>query len=80
MRPNDLNEFKRLFEKASYAQSYDITFRDFLTVTLCTFSRNLATGLSYQEELYLQTIEPYRQRETLKYFPQAVPSSMLLPL
>lgn len=35
-------------------------FDDFLTLTLCAFSRNLSTGKSYDEDLYMQTIAKYK--------------------
>ncbi len=45
----------------SYGYKYDLRplFDDFLTLALCAFSQNPATGLSYDEDLYLQVIGKY---------------------
>lgn len=78
MQQKDLSDFKRLFDKAAYGNSYDTVFRDFLTMCLCAHSRNFKTGLSHQEDLYMQTIEPYKQRGTLDLFPQLMGTMILL--
>ena len=45
-------------------------FEDFLTLALCSFSRNPETGLSYDEDLYLSTIEKYKNEEVRFLFPK----------
>ena len=65
-----LNSFKSVFEKAAHGGSYHQAFDDFLTLCICCFSFNPATGKSFYEEEYLRIIEPYQRRGVLKYFPE----------
>ncbi|MCG3167145.1 MAG: hypothetical protein POELPBGB_02929 [Bacteroidia bacterium] len=65
-----LTPFKTIFEKAAYRNSYEKVFDDFLTICICAFTRNYATGLSYYEDEYMQIIQPYKEEKTLDYFPQ----------
>lgn len=46
-------------------------FDDFLTLALCALSRNYKTGLSYDEDLYLATIAPYKDDPLRFTFPDA---------
>jgi type I restriction-modification system DNA methylase subunit len=45
-------------------------FDDFLTLTLCAFSQNPATGKSYDEDLYMQTMEKYKNSDLRFNFPK----------
>jgi type I restriction enzyme M protein len=65
-----ISSFKAIFEKAAYGGSYHTVFDDFLTICICCFSINPATGNSFYEEEYLRIIEPYKARKTLDYFPE----------
>ena len=60
----------------SFQPRFDLhmVFEDFLTLTLCSFSRNPETGLSYQEDLYLSTIEKYKNEELRFLFPKMLAS------
>ena len=55
----------------SLAYRYDLrpVFDDFLIMTLCSFSRNIATGLSYDEEIYMETISKYSKEFVRDIFP-----------
>ncbi len=64
-----ISSFKTVFEKAAYGGSYHTVFDDFLTVCICCFSINPETGMSFYEDEYLNIIEPYKKRGTLKHFP-----------
>lgn len=69
--PHTLKAFKEKFSQAAYTGwSYEKTFDDFLSIIICSFSRNYETGLSFYEEEYLKIIEPYKKRDTLQYFPE----------
>lgn len=69
--PYTLKVFKEKFSRAAYTGwGYDRTFDDFLTIVIAAHTRNYATGLSHYEDEYLKVIEPYKKRNTLKYFPQ----------
>lgn len=67
---NAINNFKSVFEKASYGNSYENTFDDFLTMCICAVTRNHSTGLSFYEDEYLALIESYKAKGTIKYFPE----------
>lgn len=66
-----LKAFKERFNEAAHAGwSNEKAFDDFLTMVIAAFTRNYVTGLSHYEEEYLKVIEPYKQRNTLQYFPE----------
>lgn len=46
-------------ESFSYKHDVRTVFDDFLTMALCAFSQNIATGMSYDEDLYMATIGRY---------------------
>jgi type I restriction-modification system DNA methylase subunit len=52
--------FESLLESFRYHYNLSTVFDDFLTISIAACGRNLSTGLSYDEELYLKTIEPYK--------------------
>lgn len=56
----------------SFQYSYDLrtVFDDFLTMSICACGMNPSTGLSYDEDLYLQTIEKYRADKLRHTFPK----------
>ncbi len=72
-----LSSFTSIFDKVAYGNNYTKTFDDFLIMCLCAFSRNPETGLSYNEDEYLQIIEPYKKDDRVKYFPQLLGSMIL---
>lgn len=45
-------------------------FNDFLTLTICAFGPDYQTGKSVDEELYLSTIERYKQDRLCDKFPE----------
>lgn len=52
--------FQSLLESFRHNYNLATVFDDFLTMSIAACGRNLTTGLSYDEELYLNTIEPYK--------------------
>jgi type I restriction-modification system DNA methylase subunit len=56
----------------SHGYQYDLRplFDDFLTMTLAAFARNIATGKSIDEDLYLQTIAKYPKDMATDFFPK----------
>lgn len=56
----------------SFHYRYDLrsVFDDFLTIAICAFSQNLATGKSHDEELYMATIARYKSDEVKNIFPK----------
>lgn len=57
----------RLFQ---YHYDLRTVFDDFLTMTICAFSQNRATGKSYDEDLYLETIAKYKDNTLRFEFPK----------
>jgi hypothetical protein len=51
---------------------YDLrtVFDDFLTMTICALSQNLLTGKSHDEDLYMLTVEMYKNDEQRHRFPK----------
>lgn len=64
--------FESLLRAFEYRYDLRTVFDDFLTLTLCAFSRDPETGLSYDEDLYLQTIEKYNSEDIRHNFPKMV--------
>ena len=62
--------FAKIFTRFNYRYDTRIVFDDFLTLTLCAFSQNPATGKSYDEDLYLQTIGKYKDDALRFEFPK----------
>ncbi len=56
----------------SFHYRYDLrsVFDDFLTIAICAFSQNIATGKSHDEELYMATIAKYKKDEVCETFPK----------
>jgi hypothetical protein len=62
--------FATLLNDFEYRYDLRTVFNDFLTLSICACSQNPLTGLSHDEELYLETIAPYKT-DTLRYhFPK----------
>lgn len=72
-----ISSFKTIFDKVAYGNNYTKTFDDFLIMCLCAFSRNLETGLSYNEDEYLKIVEQYKKDDRVKYFPQLLGTMIL---
>lgn len=64
------SSLEKLFEPFRYHFDIPIVFTDFLTMAICAVSRNVGTGLSYEEELYLKTIAPYKDSALRFEFPK----------
>jgi len=62
--------FATLIKDFEYRYDLRTVFDDFLTLTICACSQNPATGLSYDEELYLQTIDRYKTDDLRHHFPE----------
>ncbi|MCG3165552.1 MAG: hypothetical protein POELPBGB_01320 [Bacteroidia bacterium] len=75
--PSGTAQFKNIFDKIAYRESYEKVFDDFLKLIICCYTRNYITGLSYYEEEYFQIIEPYKEHKTQDYFPQLLAELIL---
>lgn len=62
--------FESLIRQFEYRYDLRTVFDDFLTLCICAFSYNPNTGKSHDEELYLQTIEKYKNDELRNLFPK----------
>ncbi|MEO7214193.1 N-6 DNA methylase [Mucilaginibacter sp.] len=62
--------FASLLKEFEYRYPTRTIFDDFLTLTLCAFSYNPLTGLSHDEELYMQTMEKYKDDTLRHHFPK----------
>jgi type I restriction-modification system DNA methylase subunit len=62
--------FESLLRSFEYRHDLRTVFDDFLTLALCSFSQDPLTGLSHDEELYLQTMEKYKNEELRHNFPK----------
>ena len=61
--------FPTLIKDFEYRYPLRTVFDNFLTLTVCACSQNPVTGLSHGEDLYLQTIEPYKTDKLRHHFP-----------
>lgn len=61
--------FEKVMQRFQYRYDTRIAFDDFLTMTLCAFSQNRATGKSYDEDLYMETIAKYKDDPIRFEFP-----------
>lgn len=63
----------------TFNHRYDLrsVFDDLLTITICAFSQNIATGKSYDEDLYMATIARYKPDEVRDIFPKLLALLML---
>jgi type I restriction-modification system DNA methylase subunit len=66
--------FATLIKDFEYRYPLRTVFDDFLTMATCACSPNPATGLSHDEELYLQTIETYKTDTLRHHFPKMLAS------
>ena len=64
--------FSSLMHSFSYRYDLRVVFDDFLTMTLCAFSFNPATGKSHNEEMYMETIAKYATDDLRFNFPKMV--------
>jgi len=71
---NNNETFATLMKRFEYQYDLRTTFDDFLTMTICAFSRNPMTGLSFDEDLYMATIDKYKDDELRFLFPKALAS------
>lgn len=71
---NKQETFASLLQSHGYRYDLRSVFDDFLTITLCSFSRNVTTGLSYDEDLYMTTIGKYPRDMVRDLFPKLLAS------
>ena len=62
--------FASLVQSLGYRYDLRPIFDDILTMLLCSFSRNVSTGKSYDEDLYMATIAKYAEEEVRNVFPK----------
>lgn len=62
--------FEKKIQLFQYHYDLRTVFDDFLTMTICAFSQNRATGKSYDEDLYLETIAKYEDNNLRFEFPK----------
>lgn len=62
--------FDTLLESFRFKYDLHTVFDDFLTMSMCSVTRDPITGLSHYEDLYLKTIEPYREDPHRYVFPK----------
>ena len=67
---NQTETFEKKIQRFHYRYDTRTVFDDFLTMTICAFSRNLATGKSYDEDLYMETIAKYEDDDLRFEFPK----------
>ena len=63
--------FAQLLEPFRYHYDLRTVFEDFLTMSLCAVTQNPLKAKSHYEDLYLQTIAPYKNDELRHQFPKA---------
>lgn len=62
--------FRETLLQFAYHHDLPNAFSDFLTLCICAFTQNPLTGKSHYEDLYLQTIEPYKKSNLHNKFPE----------
>lgn len=62
--------FSKLLKQFEYRYDLRTVFDDFLTMSICAVTQNPVTKLSHYEELYLKTIEPYKEEKLRFEFPK----------
>jgi type I restriction-modification system DNA methylase subunit len=67
---NKTKTFSQIMKRFEYRYDTRTVFNDFLTLTLCAFSQNPATGKSHDEDLYLETIAKYENDDLRYEFPK----------
>ena len=67
---NETDTFEKVINRFQYHYDTRIVFDDFLTMTLCSFSHNTATGKSYDEDLYIETVDKYKNDKLRFEFPK----------
>ena len=67
---NQTETFEKKIQRFQYHYDTRTAFDDFLTMTLCAFSQNPATGKSHDEDLYLETIAKYKDDNLRFEFPK----------
>lgn len=67
---NEIETFEKTIRRFQYRHDTRTVFNDFLTMTLCAFSQNPATGKSHDEDLYMETIAKYKDDALRFEFPK----------
>lgn len=57
-------------DRLGYTYDLHSVFDDFLTLCICTMGMNPVTRLSYDEDLYLETISKYKGKDIVNVFPK----------
>lgn len=66
--------FAQLLNSFSYNFDLRTVFEDFLALSMCAVTQHPGKGKSHYEDLYLQTITPYKGNELRHQFPKAFAS------
>lgn len=64
-------QFAEIILGISYRFPLHTVFDDFLTMAICACTQNVATGKSWYEDEYLETVEKYKSSELRYEFPKA---------
>ena len=67
---NKTETFAQIMAQFNYRYDTRTVFNDFLTMILCAFSQNPATGKSHDEDLYLEAIGKYKNDDLRFEFPK----------
>lgn len=62
--------FAKLMDSFQYRYDTGRVFEDFLTMSICAVTQNIMTGVSHYEDLYLETIAPYKTDALRHQFPK----------
>lgn len=74
---NKLPTFQGIMETFGMKRDLRAVFADFLTITICAFSQNPHTKLSYQEDEYLRIISKYDKPIETDVFPDLLATLIL---
>lgn len=66
--------FDSLMMQFQYHFDLPVVFDDLLTMAIAAFGRNLDTGLSYDEDLYTDTLQKYKGHRLIENFPKMLGS------
>jgi type I restriction-modification system DNA methylase subunit len=67
---NRTETFAQVMKRFEYRYDTRTIFNDLLTMTLCSFSQNPATGKSHDEDLYMEIIGKYKNDDLRHEFPK----------
>jgi type I restriction-modification system DNA methylase subunit len=64
------SSFEALLKEFEYKYPLAAVFDDFLIMSICSVTQNPATGISYYEDIYLETIKKYKDDHLRFHFPK----------